>query len=96
MHYEPQSGVWYCEELQIQLSYEDDEVTYITENGKQIIGTCETDRGSKWIGVLCRTDEVGYYVGDQLFLAKIISLNDDTLVLYHEDTNQKYIFLRKD
>lgn len=95
VRYEPQEGVWYCEELQIQLSYEDDARTYITENGNRILGICGTDRGSKLIGILCQSTHAGHYVGEQLFLAEIISLDDHALVLYDKDSKQQYVFQRK-
>ena len=96
VRYEPQEGVWYCEELQIQLSYEDDAATYITENGDRIFGICGTDRGSKLIGILCQSTHGGHYVGEELFSAEIASLDDDTLVLYAEDSGQAYVFQRID
>ena len=94
VRYEPQEGVWYCEELQIQLSYEHDAATYITENGDKIFGICGTDRGSKLIGILCQSTHGGHYVGEELFLAEITSLDNGTLVLYDEDSGQEYIFQR--
>lgn len=96
VRYEPQEGVWYCEELQAQLSYEKDAATYITENGDRIFGICGTDRGSKLIGILCQSTHGGHYVGEELFLAEIISLDDDTLVLCDEYSGQEYVFQRID
>ena len=96
VRYEPQEGVQYCEELQIQLSYEHDAATYITENGDKIFGICGTDRGSKLIGILCQSTHGGHYVGEEIFLAEIISLDDQALVLYDEASKQQYVFQRTD
>ena len=63
IRYEPQEGVWYCEELQMQLSYEQDTESFVTEGNRKIRVYCETDRGSKWIGVNSAISADGHYLG---------------------------------
>lgn len=93
--YIPEEGVWYCDELEIQLSFENSAVSYITENGQQIIGICENDRGSQWVSILCqRNYGSGFYVGMELFCAKIVSLDETVLVVHYAETDQEYVFHR--
>ena len=95
--YEPQEGVWYCEELQIQLSYKSDAPCFVIENDEKIVCGCGSDRGVNYIQVLCQeTDNPYYYLGEMVFCAEIISLNDVELIVYDESTQEQYAFYRID
>lgn len=93
--YEPEEGIWYCDELQIQLSYESYAQCYIIEDDEKILCACGSDRGVKYIHVTClERNHPQYKLGDVIFFAEVISLNDTELLVYDEQTEQQYVFLR--
>lgn len=96
VQYEPEEGVWYCDELQIQLSYERDVPTYIVEDGEMILCACGSDRGVKWLEV--SNQDAGYHanLGEVLFYAEILRLDESELVVYCGDLDKEYTFVRVD
>lgn len=95
--YEPEEGVWVCEELQIQLSYEQNTPCFVVKNGEKIICACGSDRGVQYIYVSCQEkDHPVYDLGEEIFSAKIVSLSETELVVYDEQDKQQYIFIRQD
>lgn len=95
--YEPEDGIWYCAELQIQLSYEQDVEGFIVKNGEKILTTCGSDQGVKKVFVLCSQEKhPDYPWGELMFSAEIISLDEESLVVYDEQTDKSYIFMRID
>lgn len=95
--YEPEEGVWYCDELQIQLSYEAHTQSYIIQNDEKILCACGSDRGVKYIQVFCQErNHPDYELGELIFLAEIISLDEMQLIVYDEQTEKQYIFYKID
>lgn len=93
--YFPQDGIWYCEELQMQVSFADDDKTFAYVNGEKIYCTWGYDRGSTWLGLHCRNYySKAFQVGDVVFDGEYVSLNDKALVLYDQEINRDYTFLR--
>lgn len=91
--YAPEDGIWYCEELLIQLSYEPESPCFIIENNQEIVCACGSDRGSDRINIFCQdAGQSEYHMGELVFSAQVISLNDIELVVFDENTNQQYIF----
>lgn len=90
----PDAGIWYCDELQMQISFEDDTASAVVD-GKKIPCIWETDGEEKRISVRCSEDGYpGYAAGASLFTAKITRLEDNTLVVYEESSGNTYTFLK--
>jgi len=95
--YEPEEGVWFCKALQIQLSYEQGEETFIIEDGKKIICGCGSDRGVKAVYLFCQEfNHPEYDLDEVIFAAQIIKCNNSLLLVREEKTQQEYTFLRTD
>lgn len=95
VQWEPTQGVWFCDELSIQLSYEEDDESFIIEDGNKIICACGSDRGSRRIEVSCQDNSTrDYYMGELVFSAEILSLEGNELNVYHKETEREYIFLK--
>lgn len=90
----PTEGVWYCEEYQIQLSFEGTYKNYFTINGKQIECVWNVERGSDWLSLWCMEEDnsdVDYY--QTVFLCRFISLTEDELVV-RDEAGTRYVFVR--
>jgi len=95
--YEPEEGVWFCEELQIQISYEKNANTFLIENGEKINCACGSDRGVKELQVYCQEwDHPTYRLDEMIFCADIKKLTDKTLTVFDPLAKQEYIFIRID
>lgn len=95
--YEPKEGIWFCEELQIQLSYEQHTQSFTIINGEKIKCACGSDRGVPYLHVSCQeTDHPMYRLGQEIFSAKIISLSETEFVVYDEESLQRYVFIRQE
>lgn len=93
--YEPEEGIWYCDELQIQLSYESDAECFVIKDGEKIRCACGSDRGVNHIEVSCQHENhPDYRLAELIFSAEIISLNESELLVYDEQTDRQYVFLR--
>lgn len=72
----PEEGVWYCEQLQIQISCEQPEDCWILSNGEKIQCTWGSDRGSKWMSVSSQDRTTGQFklgqevLGENSFLSR--------------------------
>ena len=94
--YEPEEGIWYSEELQIQLSYEQHTQSFAIINGEKIVCACGSDRGVPNLYVSCQeTDHPMYRLGQEIFSAKIVSLSETEFVVYDEQTSRQYVFTRQ-
>lgn len=93
--YEPENGVWYCEDLQIQLSYDIGKECYAIIDGEKIKTACGSDRG---VNRLCVSNQQKghpkYYMGETIFVAEIISLNETEFVVYDEQAQREFVFYR--
>ena len=92
--YFPEDGVWYCEELEMQMSYETDVRSYATVDQTRISCCTGNDRGSNWITLSC-TESYNpcYDVGEVIFAGEYVSLDDHRLVLRAAD-GREYVFER--
>lgn len=94
--YVPKEGVWYCEELQIQISFEENNDTYVTEDGNQIMCTWSHDRNSKHFEVWCIDFNTHFYeYDDVVFSGTFVKLTNDQYIL-EDEAGKEYIFLRMD
>ena len=50
-NYEPEEGIWYCEQLQIQLDYSGKGETFIKKDDVKIRCSCGSDRAVKMLQV---------------------------------------------
>lgn len=90
----PDEGVWYCEQHQIQLSFDDDCKSYVIIDGQVVDCVSSNDRGSKFLRLLCvETENEGYDYGEEMFCAHLVKVNYKELVLKTED-EVKFIFKR--
>jgi len=91
----PESGIWFCDELQIQLSYEPGIVSYCVENGKKILCTNSTDRGSSAIYVLWQGEKTATKsVGDMVFFGRCIGFDENKMHIVENGSGKKYTFKR--
>lgn len=90
----PDEGIWYCEELKMQLSFEDDS-SYAVVNGEAISCIWENDRGSDVIGILCQDQNVeAHGLGDTIFWGYQLELTDDKYIVCDGVTGIAYTFTR--
>lgn len=93
--YEPTEGVWYCEELNIQLSYESDEITYMVIDGELVVCACGSDKGVDRILLCCQQEgHRDFYLGELLFEAQIIALRESELLVYVDTLDTQFSFER--
>jgi len=90
----PEAGQWYCEELQMQLSFGNDTECFVIKNGSKMICACGSDRGSNYLSVGCQ--EVGCQhcdLGEEIFGAEFVSLDNTTLVVKDIKDGKQYRFV---
>ena len=91
----PEVGVWYCEELQMQLSFEDDIDSYAVIGDKKVICGCGADRGSTEIIVDCQESNVpDYDLGEIIFWGSYVELNETTYTVKEHYSGTIYVFER--
>ena len=90
----PESGVWYCEELQIRLSFETGIPSYVIIDGEKIGCSWQNNIGSQHTWLACTSDNKDYRVGDELFCCKFVELTEDQYIVKACDTGVQYTFLK--
>lgn len=89
----PEEGIWYCEELQIQLSFDSRYKSYAILDDQMIVCACENSRGSKDILVLCQESIAGEYeIGDLIFSGRYVDLDGNRYVVRDMITHELYTF----
>ena len=90
----PDNGVWYCEEYQIQISFESGTHSYVTIDGEPIRCTTGNDRGSRWLYLCCDERRNEHYMrGESVFGGELVYLDEETLVL-EDERGIEYRFVR--
>lgn len=93
--YTPTDGVWYCETLQITLSFTAEKKSFITIDGEEILCECGNDIGSPDIYLLCQEPaNRRYSLGELIFWGVYVSLDKDVYILEDHYTGELYRFLR--
>ena len=93
----PEDGVWYCEELKIQLSFDDNQDTFMEKDGIKIRCRWENHPNSPELLVLCQgSNTFGYKLGDVVFSGQFIELTNNKLVVEDSQTGEQYTFIRQD
>lgn len=91
----PEEGEWYCEELEMQLAFDAASECFVTRDGYIIQCACIIDRGSEWLFVGCQEANCEYCaLGEELFLAQFVRLDDTRLTVKEVDSGNEYTFLR--
>lgn len=93
LSYLPEDGVWFCEALNLQLSFDEEYDCYYIINGTKIRCTWENDRGSRFLTVLCQDSGVNTYsVGEVIFSGNCIEQNGNYFVIENEESGDQYMF----
>ena len=91
----PEEGEWYCEELHLQLAFGGQGDCFYFINNEKILCVCGSDRGSRWLTVGCQdADSEHFDLGEEVFGAEFVSLDQDKLIVYDAVTETEYIFYR--
>ena len=91
----PEFGIWYCDALEMQLSFEKNTSSYVVQDGKCIECEWTNDRGSTYISVRYLWDGQQKYGDSTIFYGKCIDLTNDIYILEEIDTGVQYTFCRK-
>ena len=90
----PDFGVWYCDALDMQLSFDKVTPCYVVQEGKRTECTWSNDRGSIYIAVRYLWNEQKKYGDSTIFYGKCIDLTEEKYVLEEIDTGIQYTFYR--
>ena len=92
--YIPTEGIWFCEELQLQVSFESNQRSFKLAGENKIICTWEHDKNSRYISIVCLEEKNAMYTfGDVVFCGEYVALDKQQYVL-SDDTGKTYTFLR--
>jgi hypothetical protein len=90
----PREGDWYCEELQIQISFSGGECFWMS-NGEVISCDCINDRGSKSFFIITQVfDSEELPLGSEVFCAEHVKLTDDEFIVREIDSGKVYTFVK--
>lgn len=92
----PEIGVWYCDALEMQLSFDKSTPCYVVQEGRRIECEWSNDRGSIYVAVRYLWDSQQTHGDSTIFYGKYIDLTDDKYVLEEIDTGIQYTFYRID
>ena len=94
----PTEDQWYCDDLQLILSFGVPEKTYIIhkETNQKVSCYWGSDLGSGILYVACNEENAPWELGEGVFLGKYVSQTDTELVLRDYDTGIEYTFRRID
>jgi hypothetical protein len=104
--YFPDSGTWYCEELQAQFVADtpddfnplnnDESGIYVIVDGDQIACVIDLERHSTHFAFMCQeTDNAKFELGETIYELEIVSLSEMEYVL-EDETGKRYTFVRID
>ena len=95
MDYYPEDGEWYSEELQLQLCFGGKGDCFYVFKDEIIKCACGSDKGSSWLSVGCQEADSQYFsLGEEVFGAEFVNLEQDQLVVYVESEGKEYTFQR--
>ena len=90
----PQEGDWYCEDLQLQISFSGGDCFWIN-NGEMIPCDCINDRSSKAFFVIAQAfGNENLPLGTELFCGEHVKLTDDEFVVREIDSGKIYAFTK--
>lgn len=90
----PQDGIWYCEALQMQISFAEGECFTVID-GEKILCDCINDKGSTNFFIISQASHIeGLPVGTELFSAERVKLTETEFVVREEKTGKEYVFIK--
>ena len=93
--YTPDDGVWYCDELKMQLSFSKQYQSTVSIDGEELQCACINDIGSDGIYVLCQeSDNQVYALGELIVWLEYVSLDGEAYTVKDHNTGETYIFMR--
>ena len=90
--YIPQSGLWYCEELQIHLSFTNEYESTVVIGGETMRCTWGSEIGCSDIHII-RLDENGV-LRESLLWGEYVSLDEKVYTIRDHKTGEVYSFIR--
>lgn len=93
----PTEGIWFCEELQIQICFDKDREkrnTYAFVDGKKINCVLYTDYGNRYFSIVCQDMLTGKYDSADYYAGEFITFNDEIIVTRDTQTQTEYVFVR--
>lgn len=91
----PEEGVWYCEDLGIQLSFSQNNETYAIIDDRKVQCTWINNKGAADFSVLVQQSDVANYdIGDSIFWGTYVSLSENEFVVEDCNSGARYVFIR--
>ena len=94
VEYMPPDGVWYCEELEMQLSFEPDAKGYAMVNGVKVACSVGNDPGTKYFWVTCTESVLDMSPGHVLWEAEYVDRSESAFVVKEQNTGRIYTFVK--
>lgn len=94
VEYMPPDGVWYCEELEIQLSFEPNAESYAMVNGVKVACSVGNDPGTKSFWVTCIESVLDMSPGYVLWEAEYVHRDEYEFVVKEQHTGRIYTFTK--
>lgn len=92
--YFPQEGIWYCDELDMQLDFAK-ETGFVLVDSEEMLCGFGADRGSKVLSVCCQEQNcLLHTLGESIVTMEFVSLDDTTLVMKNYRGEEIYTFTR--
>lgn len=93
----PTEGVWYCEEYQIQISYEPPEYeSYVMVENEKVRCEVTRERRDTRMYLFCIEENNAYFeYREEVFSGELIYLDDEKFILRGDD-GTRYVFVRQD
>lgn len=89
----PQDGPWFCEELQIQITFTYGDCYAIIDE-KVVRCDCINDPGSKYFFVITQEEMTNLPIGTCLFEAEYVELGNTTFIVKELETGDIYSFFK--
>ncbi len=91
----PTEGVWYCDELEISLSFDENIMSFAIIDGQKVMCVAGNDRGSTLVSLSCQDRNISSIsLGEDVFVGEYVDLEDNQLVLREYHTENIYTFVR--
>lgn len=90
----PEEGEWYCEDLNMKLSFSINRNTLLSHNGEEVLCIRAVEHGSTWIDIIC--DEIGnpnFAFGEAVFSGEILKLKNNLFII-QSSNGVEYTFRR--
>jgi len=95
--YFPTSGIWYCEQLQMQLAFDNSKFDYNVFIINNILYACmpSYDPGMSTISIVYKDDDrADYSLGDIIFHGAYVKSNETSFTLRELYGDREFVFIR--